>query len=112
MPKPVSRAYSHYSRDALLAFGQLIKRARIERKFTAQELADRAGISRGLLQRIEKGDPACAIGPVFEVAAIVGVRLFDADQATISAAISANNATLALLPKSVRQSPTKINDDF
>lgn len=29
---------------------------------TAQEVAERAGISRGLLQRIEKGDPKCALG--------------------------------------------------
>ncbi|MGZ2504524.1 hypothetical protein ACVINI_005069 [Rhizobium beringeri] len=42
MPKPISRAYSHYSRDALLVFSQLIRRARIERKLTTQELADRA----------------------------------------------------------------------
>lgn len=112
MPKPVSRAYSHYSRDALLAFSQLIKRTRIERKLTTQELADRAGISRGLLQRIEKGDPACAIGVAFEVAAIVGVRLFNADQATLATAISANKATLALLPKSVRPSSKQVKDDF
>ncbi len=112
MAKPVSRAYSHYSRDALLVFSQLIKRARIERRFTAQELADRAGISRGLLQRIEKGDPACAIGAVFEVAAIVGVRLFNANQATLASTISANNATIALLPKAVRPSSSQVKDDF
>ncbi|WP_246722226.1 helix-turn-helix transcriptional regulator [Rhizobium laguerreae] len=74
----------------------MIRRARIERKLTTQELADRAGISRGLLQRIEKGDPACAIGAFFEVSAIVGVRLFNADDATLATAISANNAILAL----------------
>ncbi|MBY3068508.1 helix-turn-helix transcriptional regulator [Rhizobium laguerreae] len=108
----ISRAYSRYSRDALLVFSQLIRRARIERKLTTQELADRAGISRGLLQRIEKGDPACAIGAFFEVAAIVGVRLFNADDATLATAISANNAILALLPKSVRPSSTQVNDDF
>jgi transcriptional regulator with XRE-family HTH domain len=112
MSKPTSRAYSRYSRDALLAFAQLIRRARIERRLTTQELAERAGISRGLLQRIEKGDPACAIGPFFEVAAIVGVRLLDADQAKLSATISANNAVLTLLPKSVRPSPTQLDDDF
>ena len=31
---------------------------------TAQELADRAGISRGMLQRIEKGNLKCEIGAV------------------------------------------------
>jgi DNA-binding CsgD family transcriptional regulator len=38
-------------------------------------VTDRAGISRGLLRRIETGDPGCTIGAVFEVATIVGVRL-------------------------------------
>ncbi|MBY3100012.1 hypothetical protein HFO69_20245 [Rhizobium laguerreae] len=65
-----------------------------------------------MLHRIEKGDPACAIGAFFEVAAIVGVRLFNADDATLATAISANNAILALLPKSVRPSSTQVNDDF
>ncbi|MBB4230505.1 hypothetical protein GGD56_004358 [Rhizobium mongolense] len=37
----------------------------------------------------QKGDPGCAIGAVFEVAAIVGIRLFDADQATLATGISA-----------------------
>ena len=50
---------------------------------------------RDLAHRIEKGDPGCAIGAVFEVAAIVGVRLFDADQSTLATGIAANTATLA-----------------
>jgi transcriptional regulator with XRE-family HTH domain len=112
MPKPLSRAYSHYSKDALLALSQLIRRARIERKLTSQDLADRAGISRGLLQRIEKGDPGCAIGVVFEVAAILGLRLFDADPAALATSVSANKAILTLLPKSVRQSSKQVKDDF
>ena len=66
MPKPVMRPYSRYSRDAVVLLGQLIRRTRIERKLTAAELAERAGLSRGLVQRIEKGDPGCAIGAVFE----------------------------------------------
>ena len=78
MAKLPTRAYSHYSRDAVSLLGQLVRRARIERRITAAELAERAGLSRGLVQRIEKGDPGCAIGAVFEAAAVVGVRLFDA----------------------------------
>lgn len=109
--KPDTRAYSSYSRDALLLLSQIIRRARIERKLTTQELADRAGISRGLVQRIERGDPGCAIGTVFETAAILGVRLFDVDQPTMAAHLSANTATLALLPKSVRRSE-RVKDDF
>ncbi|MEA2899075.1 MAG: hypothetical protein QOJ84_4690 [Bradyrhizobium sp.] len=92
--------------------GQLIRLARIGHKLTFEELAERAGISRGLLHRIEKGDPGCAIGSVFEVAAIVGVRLFDADQAALAKGVTSNEATLALLPKSVRKSTRSVKDDF
>ena len=48
MPKSTTRTYSRYSRDAAALLGALIREARNERKLTAQELADRAGISRGL----------------------------------------------------------------
>jgi transcriptional regulator with XRE-family HTH domain len=75
MSKPIKRTYSHYTREASILLGELIRIARKESHLTAQELADRAGISRGLLQRIEKGDLKCEIGVVFEVATIVGVKL-------------------------------------
>lgn len=112
MPKPESRAYSAYSRDALQLLAQLIRRARIEQRVTTQELADRAGISRGLLQRIEQGDPGCSIGAVFEVATIIGVRLFDAEQVTFNRGIAANAAALTLLPKAVRRPDRVVKDDF
>ncbi len=110
--KTATRAYSRYSREAAALLGQLIRRARVERKMTAEQLAERAGISRGLVQRIEKGDPGCAIGAVFEAAAIVGVRLFDADQPALSTMIENNKALLALLPQSARASRTETKDDF
>jgi transcriptional regulator with XRE-family HTH domain len=110
--KPAIRPYSQYSRDAAVLLGQLIRRARIERKLTVSELAERAGFSRGLVQRIEKGDPGCAIGAVFEAAAIVGVRLFDADQATLTTSITANTAMLTLLPKAIRTPTAEVKDDF
>ncbi len=92
--------------------GSMIRRARIERQMTAAELSARAGISRGLLHRIEKGDPGCAIGTVFEVAAIVGVPLFDAGPGRLTAMIDANKAVLSLLPKAVHRPRTGVNDDF
>lgn len=76
MQKPIPRTYSGYSRNVTALLGQLIRLARKERKLSAQEVADRAGISRGLLQRIETGHPGCGVGMVFEVATIVGVKLF------------------------------------
>ncbi len=110
--KTGTRAYSPYSHDALRLLAQMIRRARIERKLTTRELADRAGISRGLVQRIERGDPGCAIGAVFEAAAIVGVRLFDADQPTMATHLGASKAILALMPKTVRPSGARVKDDF
>jgi transcriptional regulator with XRE-family HTH domain len=112
MPKPASRSYSRYSQEAAVLLGQLIRRARIEKRITIEELAERSGLSRGLVHRIEKGDLGCAIGAVFETAAIVGVRLFDADQSTLTREISANASTLALLPQSIRTSTAPVKDDF
>ncbi|MFH1984110.1 MAG: helix-turn-helix transcriptional regulator [Pseudomonadota bacterium] len=112
MPKSVPRTYSRYSRDAAALLGALIREARSERKITAQELAERAGISRGMLQRIEKGNTKCEIGAVFEVAAIVGVRLFDADDGTMATYLSRTREKLALLPKSVRRKTKPVRDDF
>jgi transcriptional regulator with XRE-family HTH domain len=90
----------------------MIKTARKERKLTAQEVADRAGISRGLLQRIEKADLKCEVGVVFEVATIVGVKLFDVDEARLAGYIRQTEDKLALLPKSVRKTTKKVDDDF
>lgn len=112
MPKSITRTYSRYSRDATALLGGLIRVARKERKLTAQEVADRAGISRGLLQRIEKGDLKCEIGAVFEVATILGVKLFDADDTALANHLSQTRDKLALLPKSVRKKARKVQDDF
>ena len=112
MSKPTIRPYSRYSRDAAALLGQLIRRARIERRMTVEELAERAGLSRGLVNRIEKGDLGCAVGAVFEAATVVGVRLFDADQTTLARELSANAATMALLPQAVRTSTRPVKDDF
>lgn len=112
MVKPAARSYSRYSLDAVKLLGQSIRLARIERKLTIEELAERAGLSRGLVQRIERGDMGCAVGAVFEAAAIVGVRLFDAEQSTISANLISNEHILTLLPQSVRNPPKAVKDDF
>ena len=112
MPKSIIRTYSRHSQTASALLGGLIRVARKNRKFTAQEVADRAGISRGLLQRIEKGNPKCEIGAVFEVAAIVGVELFDADQSTLTQHLHRTEEKLKLLPKSVRNKTKAVRDDF
>jgi len=104
---------SPYASEAAVLLGQMVRKARIDRQMSTLNVAERAGISRGLLRRIEAGDPGCTIGAVFEVAAIVGVRLFDAQYATISQAIKSNREVMALLPKSIRSPRTEVvKDDF
>lgn len=112
MPKSSVRSYSRYSRDAAALLGGLIRSARLERKLTVQEVADRAGVSRGLVQRIEKGDMSCAIGAVFEVATLVGVPLFEADRTTLTRQLRQTEDKLALLPKSAHKPRRPVDDDF
>ena len=106
------RPYSRYSSGAVQLIGKLIRVARKERRLTMREVSERAGISRGLLQRIERGDMKCSIGAVFEVAAILGIKLFDADEAALSKYIRQSDDKLTLLPKSIRNKTPAIDDDF
>jgi DNA-binding XRE family transcriptional regulator len=96
----------------MILFSRLIRTARIELKLTTQEVADRAGISRSLLQRIEKGDLKCEIGLVFEVATIVGLKLFDTDKTSLAKQIRQTEEKLALLPKATRKKMKIVHDDF
>jgi transcriptional regulator with XRE-family HTH domain len=112
MPKSVTRTYSRYSREAIALLAGLIRTARKEKKLTAQEVADRAGISRGLLLRIEKGDMKCEIGVVFEVATLVGLKLFDADETSLTRQRRQVEDKLSLLPKSVRKPRKAVDDEF
>jgi transcriptional regulator with XRE-family HTH domain len=43
-------------------YGGNLKLARLRRKFSAETVAQRAGISRKTLSRVEQGDPAVALG--------------------------------------------------
>ncbi|MDF1778133.1 MAG: helix-turn-helix domain-containing protein [Rhizobiaceae bacterium] len=93
-------------------FGKLIRVGRIERNMTAQELADRAGISRTTLYNIEKGAPGPEIGIVFEVATLVGVRLFEPDSRLLTMHDERLKEKLTLMPQSVRPAKPEVDDDF
>ena len=112
MSKPVTRSYSRYAREATELLGHLIRSTRIDRGMTIAELAERAGISRGLVYRIESGDMGCSIGASFELAAILGIPLFDADPQTLSRHLANLQDRLSLLPQSVRPSTKNLKDDF
>lgn len=112
MARPPDRPYSRYSEHAALLLGQLIRQGRIARGMTAGDLAARAGISRGLVQRIEKGDMGCTLGAVLEAATIVGVPLFEADQRALADQVERQRERLTLLPKAVHPRELKAKDDF
>jgi DNA-binding XRE family transcriptional regulator len=112
MASPHNRTYFPATRDAAELLGKLIRLERRERKMTEEDLAGRAGISRRTLQKIERGDLKCEIGLFFEVAALVGVNLFGAeDSAALPMHLNRANDKLALLPQRIRK-PTKVDDDF
>jgi len=106
------RTFSKYSRDAVLLLGQQIKLGRKQRKWTEHNLADRAGISRATLQKIESGEMSCAIGLVFEVAALVGVNLFEHDKLPLSKHIEQTLDKIAVLPKRIQVKTRAVDDDF
>jgi len=113
MPKPASRAASRYAQDAIALLGASIRVARIELGLRMDETAERAGISRALLRRIEAGDPGSSIGAVFEAAAIVGVPLFEAERSRLAMHLVHQTDKLTLLPGAVRTRRTAaVKDDF
>ena len=91
------RSYSRVTRQALSLLGKLIRIGRTERGMTAQDLADRAGISRTTLYNIEKGEPGPEVGIVFEVAALVGVRLFEYDERTLAEQAGLRQGTISIV---------------
>lgn len=112
MTKPKNRNYSPLARDAAALLGEMIHSARIGRKMSAAELAERAGISRGLVSRVEGGDMGTAIGAAFEMAAVLGVPLFDTDPERVTLRLEEARSVNALLPKRAFQSTAEIDDDF
>lgn len=112
MAKPAQKSYSRYAREAAELLGVMIRSARVEHELTVMEVAERAGISRGLVHRIEKGDMGCSIGAVFEVAAIVGLHLFEAGPTTLTRYLATASEKLTLLPGAVHTGKKKVKDDF
>ncbi|RLA59990.1 MAG: transcriptional regulator [Epsilonproteobacteria bacterium] len=51
----------------LETFGENIKLARLRRKLSMEQIAERAGISRSTLIKIEQGDSGVSMGSYFQV---------------------------------------------
>lgn len=59
--------------DTLGQMGENIKLARLRRKFSTLQVAERAGINRTTLWNIEKGSPQVAIGLYCQVLFVLGL---------------------------------------
>jgi transcriptional regulator with XRE-family HTH domain len=108
----ISRTFSPYTREAARLLGARIQQARVERRWSTEELADRVGITRPTLHKIEAGDPTVGLGVTFEAAAILGVTLFHEDRARLRADSARVREQLALLPQRVRASNKTVDDAF
>ena len=107
-----NRTYSKFAQEAALLLGKQIQLGRKQRKWSEKNLAERAGISRATLQKIEAGELTPAIGLVFEAAALVGVNLFEQDRIPISLSIEHTKDKIALLPKRIQVKTRAVDDDF
>jgi transcriptional regulator with XRE-family HTH domain len=108
------RTYS-YSRQTVAAaelLGLQIAQGRRERRLTAAELAERAGISVLTLRKAERGDPTVALGTMFELAGLAGVVLFTPDAAELAARTAHERDRLRLLPARIREPAGPVEDDF
>ena len=106
------RTYSKYALEATTLLGEQIKLGRKQRKWSEKNLAERAGISRATLQKIENGEMNCAIGLFFEAATLVGVNLFEHDKFPLSRQLEQTKDKVALLPKRIKSKTKVVHDDF
>ena len=58
----------------LKELGEHIQLARLRRKFSAEQVAERAGISRKTVYNIEQGVPTVAIGSYLQVLFVLGLE--------------------------------------
>lgn len=61
-------------REILIELGENIRFARLRRGLSAEQVSERAGISRSTLWLIEKGSPKVAMGSYFMVLFVLGLE--------------------------------------
>ncbi len=93
--------------SVLRKLGQDINHARRRRRITAKLMAERAGLSRATIGKIEKGDPTTAMGSYGAVLFVLGMErrlsdLVDSMHDSLGRRLDDEN-----LPKRVRTSRTR-----
>lgn len=103
---------TRYASEAAQLLGERIRMARRERRWTQEDLAERAGITSATLSKVERGELGVGIGTAFELAALVGVELFESDPSRLTLSLDRAKAHSALLPSRVRDREGDFHDDF
>ena len=80
MPRTTPALLPRLSRE-LASVGERLRQARLRRAYAAETIAQRAGITRKTLGRVEQGDPAVSLGVYARVLQALGL---DADLAHIA----------------------------
>jgi len=78
--KPLIYHLPAVPKKMLIAFGKQLKTARKDRQWRQADLAERLGLTRQTIARMEKGDPGVSAGQYFSVAWLLGVTILDLDQ--------------------------------
>ncbi|MCO5314625.1 MAG: helix-turn-helix domain-containing protein [Solirubrobacterales bacterium] len=104
------RSLSPLTRDAIRVLGRSVRLERLGRGWTVAELAERVGVSRRTISKVEAGDPSVSVATVFEAAVLTGVPVFSRDREALRRMDADTSLRLAVLPETVR--PRKLNDDF
>lgn len=93
---------SPIAEDAARLLGIQIRLARQAKRWSAAELAERAGVSRPTVVSVESGSASVSVGNVFNIAVLAGVDLFGlTDPVELARARRRGEEVLALLPRRV-----------
>lgn len=95
------------AQKAMRKLGQDMRDARLRRRITAQLLAERAGISRLTLSKIEKGDPNVLMASYVSVLFALGMVQRVQDLADASHDLTGRALEEERLPKRVRMPQKK-----
>lgn len=73
MPAKAPTLYPSQSR-LLRELGQRLREARLRRRFTVTQVAERADVSRPTMNKVEQGDAAVTMGTYLRVLAVLGLE--------------------------------------
>lgn len=101
-----------YARQAVATLGLLVRSARTARGWSQAHLGAVCSIDRRTVAAIETGKLEVGIGTAFNVASVLNINLFDADEAEMIRLQRQQGEMVSLLPRRVDAPRKEANDDF